>query len=63
MSLHILLVEDNPENREMLGRRLTRRGYRLSEAVPNGVSKYVPQHAGFGGIPVRDEIRLEKHLE
>ena len=40
-----------------------RRGYRLSEAVPNGVSKYVPQHAGFGGIPVRDEIRLEKHLE
>jgi CheY-like chemotaxis protein len=33
MSLHILLVEDNPENREMLGRRLTRRGYRLSFAV------------------------------
>jgi CheY-like chemotaxis protein len=33
MTLHILLVEDNPENREMLGRRLTRRGYRLSFAV------------------------------
>ena len=39
-----------------------RRGYRLSEAVPNGVSKYVAEHTGFGGIPVRDEIRLEKHL-
>lgn len=39
-----------------------RRGYRLSEAVPNGVTKYVPQHTGFGGIPVRDEIRLEKEL-
>lgn len=39
-----------------------RRGYRLSEAVPNGVSRYVAEHAGFGGIPVRDEIRLEKYL-
>jgi GNAT superfamily N-acetyltransferase len=39
-----------------------RRGYRLSEAVPNGVTKYVPSHTGFAGIPVRDEIRLEKVL-
>lgn len=39
-----------------------RHGYRLSEAVPNGVSKYVAEHIGFGGIPVRDEIRLEKQL-
>jgi len=39
-----------------------RHGYRLSEAVPNGVTKYVPEHEGFGGIPVRDEIRLEKQL-
>ena len=33
MSLRILLVEDNPENRDMLSRRLTRRGYALSFAV------------------------------
>ena len=33
MSLHILLVEDNDDNREMLGRRLTRRGHQLSFAV------------------------------
>lgn len=33
MSLHILLVEDNQDNREMLGRRLTRRGHRLTFAV------------------------------
>lgn len=39
-----------------------RHGYRLSEAVPNGVSKYVAEHTGFAGIPVRDEIRLEKQL-
>jgi GNAT superfamily N-acetyltransferase len=39
-----------------------RRGYHLSEAVPNGVTKYVPSHTGFAGIPVRDEIRLEKLL-
>ena len=33
MSLHILLVQDNDDNREMLGRRLTRRGHQLSFAV------------------------------
>jgi hypothetical protein len=30
--------------------------------VPNGVTKYIPSHSGFAGIPVRDEIRLEKLL-
>jgi GNAT superfamily N-acetyltransferase len=39
-----------------------RRGYRLSEAIPNGVAKHGSQHPGFAGIPVRDEIRLEKPL-
>jgi two-component system cell cycle response regulator DivK len=29
----ILLVEDNPENRDMLSRRLTRRGHEVSFAV------------------------------
>ncbi len=33
MSLHILLVEDNEDNREMLGRRLTRRGHQVTFAV------------------------------
>jgi two-component system, cell cycle response regulator DivK len=36
MSLRILLVEDNPENRDMLSRRLVRRGHQVSYAV-NGV--------------------------
>lgn len=33
MSLRILLVEDNPENRDMLGRRLTRRSHQVTFAV------------------------------
>ena len=33
LSLRILLVEDNPENRDMLSRRLIRRGYQLSFAM------------------------------
>jgi len=33
MSLRILLVEDNPENRDMLSRRLIRRGHQLSFAA------------------------------
>ena len=32
MSHHILLVEDNAENRDMLSRRLIRRGYSISFA-------------------------------
>jgi CheY-like chemotaxis protein len=32
MTTHILLVEDNPENRDMLSRRLIRRGYQVSFA-------------------------------
>jgi CheY-like chemotaxis protein len=31
--LKVLLVEDNPENRDMLSRRLLRRGFKLSFAV------------------------------
>jgi CheY-like chemotaxis protein len=33
MSLRILLVEDNPENRDMLGRRLSRRGHQVTFAM------------------------------
>jgi GNAT superfamily N-acetyltransferase len=40
-----------------------RRGYRLTELVPDSViSHTLQQHPGFAGIPVRDEIRLEKRL-
>lgn len=40
-----------------------RRGYRLTELVPNSVSTHTHQEiAGFAGIPVRDEIRLEKKI-
>ena len=38
-----------------------RRGYRLTDLVPNNVSLHTHrEQAGFAGIPVRDEIRLEK---
>ena len=33
MSTHILLVEDNAENRDMLSRRLIRRGFQVSFAM------------------------------
>jgi len=39
-----------------------RRGYRITELVLNGVAQHVGSSPGFGGIPVRDEIRLEKTL-
>jgi GNAT superfamily N-acetyltransferase len=40
-----------------------RRGYRLTELVPAAVIAHTHQErSGFAGIPVRDEIRLEKVL-
>jgi GNAT superfamily N-acetyltransferase len=40
-----------------------RRGYRLTELVPDSIVRHTHQQpAGFAGIPVRDEIRLEKRL-
>jgi two-component system cell cycle response regulator DivK len=33
MTLRVLLVEDNPENRDMLSRRLVRRGYQVTFAM------------------------------
>lgn len=40
MTKRILIVEDNALNRDMLGRRLTRRGYAISYAIdgPGGVA-------------------------
>ena len=39
-------------------------GYRITEVVPGALVPHVesPNLAGFAGIPVRDEIRLEKVL-
>ena len=40
-----------------------RRGYRLTDLVPNSVIAHTHnEQAGFAGIPVRDEIRLEKRI-
>lgn len=41
-----------------------RRGYRLTDLVPNSIIQHTGREvAGFAGIPVRDEVRLEKKLE
>jgi GNAT superfamily N-acetyltransferase len=41
-----------------------RRGYQLTELVPENVIVHThQQQSGFAGIPVRDEIRLEKRLD
>jgi GNAT superfamily N-acetyltransferase len=40
-----------------------RRGYKLTELVPGSVIEHTKQSVpGFAGIPVRDEVRLEKKL-
>jgi ribosomal protein S18 acetylase RimI-like enzyme len=40
-----------------------RRGYRLTDLIPDSVITHTHQQLdGFAGIPVRDEIRLEKRL-
>jgi CheY-like chemotaxis protein len=41
----ILLVEDNEMNRDMLGRRLQRRGYEVVIAVDGGEGVEMAQHA------------------
>lgn len=40
-----------------------RRGYRMTVLVPDSIIAHTGQAvAGFAGIPVRDEVRLEKRL-
>jgi len=40
-----------------------RRGYHLVDLVPGSIAVHTGQEvAGFAGIPVRDEVRLEKRL-
>jgi GNAT superfamily N-acetyltransferase len=42
-----------------------RRGYVVSEWIPNGAARLATSASlvGFGGIPIRDEVRLEKTIE
>lgn len=41
-----------------------RRGYRLTDLVPDSIIAHTKQQVpGFAGIPVRDEVRLEKRIE
>jgi GNAT superfamily N-acetyltransferase len=42
-----------------------RRGYYVTDWIPNGVAKHAKSASlvGFGSIPIRDEVRLEKILE
>lgn len=41
-----------------------RRGYCVTEWIPHGVTKHAKSAslAGFSGIPIRDEVRLEKTI-
>ena len=41
-----------------------RRGYCVAEWIPNGAERYAKRAGmlGFGGIPIRDEVRLEKTI-
>lgn len=41
-----------------------RRGWTITEVAPGAMLQHAaPAHTGFAGIPVRDEIRLEKRLK
>ena len=41
-----------------------RRGYHVAEWIPNGAAAHARNAGvrGFGGIPIRDEVRLEKTI-
>lgn len=39
-----------------------RHGYRITDIVPDAMAREGAVVAGFGAIPVRDELRLEKRL-
>jgi GNAT superfamily N-acetyltransferase len=41
-----------------------RRGYFVSEWIPNGIARHYNSASlvGFAGIPIRDEVRLEKMM-
>ena len=41
-----------------------RRGYHVAEWIPDGAARHAKRAGlfGFGGIPIRDEVRLEKDI-
>ena len=41
-----------------------RRGYHVAEWIPNGIANHAASTSliGFAGIPIRDEVRLEKTI-
>ncbi len=62
LKLHRLVVSTTNDNLPALY-FYQRRGYRLTDLVPNGVIRHThSEQDGFAGIPVRDEIRLEKRI-
>lgn len=62
LKLQRLLVATTNDNLPAL-HFYQRRGYRLTDLVPGSIMVHTGQEvAGFAGIPVRDEIRLEKKL-
>jgi GNAT superfamily N-acetyltransferase len=62
LNLHRIVVATTNDNLPALY-FYQRRGYRLTELVPDSVVAQIKaEHDGFGGIPVRDEIRLQKML-
>jgi hypothetical protein len=62
LGLHRLVVSTTNDNLPALY-FYQRRGYRMTVLVPDSVIEHTGQvNSGFAGIPVRDEIRLEKRL-
>jgi ribosomal protein S18 acetylase RimI-like enzyme len=62
LSLRRLVVASTNDNLPALY-FYQRRGYRLTELVPEAIVAHTHRvQAGFAGIPVRDEIRLEKRI-
>jgi len=62
LNLHRLVVATTNDNLPALY-FYQRRGYHMTALVPESVVVHTHQElAGFAGIPVRDEIRLEKRI-
>lgn len=72
----LLIVDDNPDNREVLGRRLQRQGYRDLAYAADGVEAYEMLKAGpfdavlldvmmprMGGVELLQLMRAENRLE
>ena len=66
--MHILLVEDHPDNREMLARRLERRGHKVSFAVDG--AEAIERHFALDpdvilmdiSMPVMSGLEATRHI-